>query len=546
MADDNQGASPKHEPARLEASEDAKMRAARRELKQSSISDPPAPTGSDSGHGSATDDKAEGQAEGRPVTPAGNVSDAQNAEGLKDRVSSPKKRAHDQLAGDKDAENNDTTSVASSDSARDRTSRLEPEKKRHRDEESGDAISVRLVPTGLPAAKLTIPAQKFLQSAAQPRAHKDEGAAHRPAGDKAPQTSSSAFAASGFGKLAQGSSAFAALGAARGATSFGASSMPAPPSSSAPSRCLPASQPAAASAAPKLTFGSNGGASPFAGLSSGTNGFRGRIGSGFGSALLGARPLSSFGASGGKPLQSGKAAKPFGAPDSDSDNGNEDADDDENDIQADEAQRAVSPERDSDDRRKTKLHKGMYEPFSRSHSPAPARPMCHTTADSRPSAAARAVEVDDGEAGEATVVSVRAKMFSLDKEAGWKERGAGMLKINVPRGCVELDETGVPVPGSFDASGLEADDEAGDDSQGHRMARLIMRQDQTHRVILNTAIVPAMKFQEKTSLKSVGILFTAFEGEEAKPVSVTMRMSAANAKNFMKEIEVVQKELRGI
>lgn len=153
-------------------------------------------------------------------------------------------------------------------------------------------------------------------------------------------------------------------------------------------------------------------------------------------------------------------------------------------------------------------------------------------------------------------------MFSLDKEAGWKERGAGMLKINVPRGCVDFGEGGAPIPGSFDASGLEVDD--GDESKGHKVARLIMRQDQTHRVILNTAIVPAMQFQEKTSLKYVGILFTAFEGEEAKPVSVTMRVSsrplwhrrnvltltrgaqtsAANAKVFMREIGMVQKALR--
>lgn len=135
------------------------------------------------------------------------------------------------------------------------------------------------------------------------------------------------------------------------------------------------------------------------------------------------------------------------------------------------------------------------------------------------------MEVDDGETGEATIVSVRAKIFSLDKEAGWKERGAGMLKINVPRGCIEFDEAGAPIPGSFDASGLEADGQARDKSKGHKVARLIMRQDQTHRVILNTAIVPAMQFQEKTSLKYVGIMFTAFEGEEAKPVSVTMRVS---------------------
>lgn len=120
------------------------------------------------------------------------------------------------------------------------------------------------------------------------------------------------------------------------------------------------------------------------------------------------------------------------------------------------------------------------------------------------------------------MVSVRAKMFYHDKEAGWKERGAGMLKINVPQSCVDFNEDGTAVPGSFDASGLETDEEEA--GAGPKICRLLMRQDQTHRVILNTVIVPAMKFQEKASLKSVGILFTAFEGATSQPVSVTMKV----------------------
>ncbi len=95
-----------------------------------------------------------------------------------------------------------------------------------------------------------------------------------------------------------------------------------------------------------------------------------------------------------------------------------------------------------------------------------------------------------------------------------------MLKVNVPEECVDFDNSGLPVSGSFDASALD-----GDDSEQERSAaRLILRQDQTHRVILNTAILPTMKFQEKSSLKSVAILFTAFEGDEAKPVNITARV----------------------
>lgn len=139
------------------------------------------------------------------------------------------------------------------------------------------------------------------------------------------------------------------------------------------------------------------------------------------------------------------------------------------------------------------------------------------------------VAIDDGEAGEVTVVSVRAKMFSLDKQSGWKERGAGMLKINVPHASVEFDDNGAVIQGSFDASALETGDNGADgNSSGPKVARLILRQDQTHRVILNTAILPAMEFQEKASLKSVGILFTAFEGVETKPVSITMRVRSSS------------------
>lgn len=116
-------------------------------------------------------------------------------------------------------------------------------------------------------------------------------------------------------------------------------------------------------------------------------------------------------------------------------------------------------------------------------------------------------------------------MFHHDKEVGWKERGAGMLKVNVPEACVEFDDAGVPVPGSFDASGLEADEEEG--TKSSKVARLILRQDQTHRVLLNTVILPTMKFEEKASLKAVVVVFTAFEGPDAQPINITVKVNTA-------------------
>ncbi len=135
-----------------------------------------------------------------------------------------------------------------------------------------------------------------------------------------------------------------------------------------------------------------------------------------------------------------------------------------------------------------------------------------------------AVHIDDGEAGEVSLLQFRAKLFALEsKEAGWKERGVGTLKVNVPKACASFDDDGHPIPGSFDASGLEDEDA---DSKGPRVTRLIMRQENTHRVILNTILVPAMEFRDKPSASSAQILFTAFEGEkEPKPINLLLKAS---------------------
>lgn len=130
MADDSPDSSPKNEALSVEGKEDAVTRATRHELKQSTISDSRPATAEGSG----------------TATPAGaNMSDERDND-LKDQVASPKKkRAHDQLEGSIEVEENDANSVASTDSAKDRASRLEPEKKRHRDGENSDVEVVCLV-----------------------------------------------------------------------------------------------------------------------------------------------------------------------------------------------------------------------------------------------------------------------------------------------------------------------------------------------------------------------------------------------------------------
>jgi Ran-binding protein 3 len=81
--------------------------------------------------------------------------------------------------------------------------------------------------------------------------------------------------------------------------------------------------------------------------------------------------------------------------------------------------------------------------------------------------------VETGEEGEKTIFSSRAKLYYFDKE--WKERGGGMLKLNITR--LRYNDSD---------SSEEDDTEA---TPTTRKARLIMRADGSHRVMLNTAIV---------------------------------------------------------
>ncbi len=134
--------------------------------------------------------------------------------------------------------------------------------------------------------------------------------------------------------------------------------------------------------------------------------------------------------------------------------------------------------------------------------------------------------VNDGEEGEATLLQFRAKLYTLvSKEKGWKERGVGTLKLNVSKSFIDYDENGVPILGSFDPSGADGDDEEGGESNTPA-ARLIMRQENTHRVILNTVILKALKFEEKPGGTAAQILFTAFE--DTKPVNMLLKVSSEN------------------
>ncbi len=123
-----------------------------------------------------------------------------------------------------------------------------------------------------------------------------------------------------------------------------------------------------------------------------------------------------------------------------------------------------------------------------------------------------AVPVHDGEEDEVTLSQFRVKLFVM--ETGWKERGVGNLKVNVHKTCIKEKHDGSPDPGSFRAPKKNE----GDESNSVIAARLIMRQENTHKVILNTPVIKALDFVEKPSNTGTGkqYMFTAFDGGSPK------------------------------
>ncbi|KAF3767858.1 hypothetical protein M406DRAFT_355737 [Cryphonectria parasitica EP155] len=99
-------------------------------------------------------------------------------------------------------------------------------------------------------------------------------------------------------------------------------------------------------------------------------------------------------------------------------------------------------------------------------------------------------------------------------------------------------ETGAADAKTFDSSALKEST-----PENPRLVRLLMRQDSTLRVILNTVMLARMEFQLKEGLKSKSVLFTAIEGEDAKHVQVQMKMSPQSADTFLKAIDGIKKKL---
>ncbi|KAI1462104.1 hypothetical protein F4805DRAFT_194125 [Annulohypoxylon moriforme] len=414
---------------------------------------------------------------------------------LRDQVSSPKKkRAHDEVDEPRESTsdaNGDISPIGSHTGiSLSRIHRSEPEKKRPRDVSSESKVNSDMATAPSESKQIS---QAGEQGEKQAEAKGDTSSEK----DKKTTTSASAFSTSGIAGFASQASPFLQAGS-KPLTSFAS-----PSSSQSPFGAAAATKPTTS------VFGSsmsNGAASPFGRVGEVTTTFGSTSFGGTFASKFGGPTLTSFGKP-GQSLKSNKPAKPFGAPVSEEEDNDEEASNSGDEEAADNEDHEASEDQAvvADDKKKTKLQR---------------------------------VIIDDGEAGEVTILQVRAKIFHLDKaNSAWKERGAGNLKINVPDNSIQYaKETGAPIAGSFKASPTK-------DSNSN-VVRLVMRQDSTHRVILNTAIIPGMEFQEKSGLKATGVLFTALEDGGA--VSIQLKMNAANAKSFVNEVGKIQRELQSV
>ncbi|KAI1854009.1 hypothetical protein JX265_003668 [Neoarthrinium moseri] len=475
-------------PGRIKPpAEDPDTAAARKEFDNTAISEKQSAAAA-----AAAMSASDQPAAAKKATPELEIPDNKN-DLMKEQISSPKKkRAHDELDQNKDPHqdpNGDVSPIAANGTASTgRNNRSEPEKKRHRDISSETK----------PADNQTTETGQAKDSSAS----KDttaEAKVDKPSADKSAPVPTSAFGSSGLASFATSSSPFLQAAGSKPLTSFASASGSASPFGAAASTKsdTPSLFGSGSSTNGASPFGSVGGASakPFGGSVFGT---------GFGGGL-GSSKLTSF-AKPGETFKSSKPAKAFGAPDSDPESDEEDNADEADSNAGAEEEKQEKEEKDAEgDKKRTKLQR---------------------------------VAVDDGEAGEATVLQMRAKIFYLDKTVdpmAWKERGAGVLKINVPQQCIDVDDDGLVIPGSFDASSLEDGDV--------KTVRLIMRQDSTHRLILNTTLIPAMTFQEKPMNKTVCVLFTAIEGE-GQANSIQLKLNPTNAKSFVNEVGKIQRELQ--
>lgn len=118
--------------------------------------------------------------------------------------------------------------------------------------------------------------------------------------------------------------------------------------------------------------------------------------------------------------------------------------------------------------------------------------------------------VDTGEEGEEVHFSARARLYFFDQS--WKERGTGVIKVNIRASDDEDTESREPDP-EAQAPG------------GRRKARLLMRADATHKVLLNTPVFKGMKFGASDGSEPTGKLMHLQSLENGKPLLLQIKVS---------------------
>lgn len=299
-------------------------------------------------------------------------------------------------------------------------------------------------------------------------------------------TPASAFASSGLSAFASSSSSpFGAASIAKSSSGFASTSVASPGFGGSQST----------SSFGSLNSGFGGSSSAFASsTTSGAFGAPKPFGSSFGTA----KPFgtSSAGFSGGAPPAPFGSGKDFGG------SASKKVDEDDEDEAEENGDETAVNEDDSEaqqDPRFKEQHSKSRELVGAKH-------------------ALTEVVVDTGEENETTDFSCRAKLYYFaGAGVGWKERGVGTFKINTS----EVSES---LSTAAEQNASTTDPEAGFRTV-KRKARLIMRADGVHRVVLNSPMFKGMKFGDAEGNEPFGKLMHLQSLESGKPVPLQIRVS---------------------
>lgn len=152
--------------------------------------------------------------------------------------------------------------------------------------------------------------------------------------------------------------------------------------------------------------------------------------------------------------------------------------------------------------------------------------------------------VETGEENEQTVFSGRAKLYFFDNKE-WKERGVGVLKLNVPQHSAQspLGSQENPVDleaatqGDTSENSILIDDEGEDEEDDNQppdtetskpKARFIMRADGSHRLIINSPLLSQFPFGEDaqgTRPSGAMLMFHGILEGNPKPQMLRLKVS---------------------